>query len=453
MDFDITALRREARGSLRLAVPVVFSYLGVFLMGTVDTMMLGRVTPTAMAAGALGSNVFFTLTILPMGIVGCVEPLVAQAFGADDRKAIARHLQQGLVLAVTLAIPVSLMMLDLEQVLLWTGQPSELAAGGATYLLWVIPSVLATLLYMALRGFLQSIHVVQPLVWTVVAANLINILANWVLVFGNWGFPALGLVGSAVATSISRWLMLLLLVMAVMPELRRYLATRYPDLWRLRAYRVPLGIGIPMGIHRSMEMWLFAAVALAMGTFGAIELAGHQVSLQLSGIAFMVPMAVGAAATTRVGNAIGRQDMTGARYAAVVNLVFGVGFMTMTALLFFSVPRFLSRFFTPDPEVVAMAAMLLQVAAVFQVFDGLQVVAGGVLRGAADTKVPALIAFLGYWGLGLPLGLILAFVLDWGPRGLWWGLTLGLASVALLLLERSIRLFRGVIVAVEASPG
>ncbi|MCP4657415.1 MAG: MATE family efflux transporter [bacterium] len=430
---DTSRVRTETAAVVRLAVPVVLVQLGMMIMGTVDSMMLGRVSEEALAAGALGNTVHLALVIVPMGILMALDPLVAQAYGAGDHRRISRHLKQGLVMALVLVVPLSLVMWNMRDALRLLGQQPGIAEAGAAYIRAVIPGSWAFLLFVVVRQTLQAMSVVRPTLIAIVVANGVNLLANYVLVFGHWGAPALGVVGSACATSISRWVMLLLVVALARPWLRRYWLGELPD---LRSYWRHLKLGVPIGIQLSLEMWVFSAVALLMGHLSARALAGHQIALNLVALSFMVPLGISGAAATRVGNAVGRRDMPGARLAAAVCIVLGAATMSISALLFWRVPEFLSRLFTPDSGVVAMAASLLPIAALFQVFDGIQVVGVGVLRGAADTRAPALIALLGFWGLGLPLGWSLAFRWGQGPEGLWWGLTTGLFAVAILLSAR-----------------
>ncbi len=429
-------LEREAIAVVRLATPVVLVQIGMMLMGTVDAMMLGRYSEQALAAGALGNSVSFGLITFPMGILMALDPLVAQAWGAESHVRIGRHFKQGLLLAVALAVPLSAAMWQTEGVLLLTGQRPEIAADSAAYIRVIAAGNLGFLLFVAVRQTLQAMSLIRPAAIAIVVANGVNVLANYTLIFGNFGFPELGVVGSAWATSLSRWVMLLGLVAAAWPVVQRYLAGSWRELMRWSAFLLPLRLGVPIGVQVSLEMWLFMAVALMMGNLGPSEQAAHQIALTLTALSCMVPLGIAGAAATRVGNAIGRRDAGGARRAAIVCLALGVGVMSISALTFILAPYHLSRLFTAEAQVIAVAVVLLPVAAAFQVFDGLQVVAIGILRGAADTRIPALIALVGYWGLGLPLGAYLAFRAGMGPQGPWWGLTVGLGSVALLVVAR-----------------
>ncbi len=429
-------LQREAVAVVRLATPVVLTHLGTMLMGTVDAMMLGRHSEGALAAGALGNSVSFGMIIFCMGVVMALDPLVAQAYGAGSHGRIGRHVKLGLLLAVALSVPLSALMLRTETALLWTGQKPEIAADGAAYIRVIAAGNLPFLLFVAVRQTLQAMSIVRPAAIAIVVANGVNVLANYTLIFGNFGFPELGVVGSAWATSLSRWVMMLVITAAGWPVIKRYLGGSWRPVLAFRAFLQPLRLGLPIGAQVSLEMWLFTAVALLMGQLGTRELAAHQIALTLSALSFMVPFGISGAAATRVGNAIGRGDADGARRSAVVCLGLGVTVMSMAALAFAFAPYPLSRAFTPDAGVLAVAVVLLPVAAAFQVFDGTQVVAIGALRGAADTRFPAAIALLGYWGLGLPIGAYLAFRAEMGPAGLWWGLTAGLGSVAVLVVAR-----------------
>ncbi len=419
-----------------LAAPVVGVQLGMMLMGTVDVMMLGRIDATALAAGALGNAIGFGILMFPFGVLLALDPLVAQAYGAGDHDRIGGHFQRGLVLAVALSVPAALLMWNTEGALRLFGQQEPLVSLASQYIRALIPGSVAFLLFAVLRQTLQAMSIVWPALLTIASANLVNVVANYALVFGHFGAPRLEVVGSAIATSISRWCMFVGLGLIAFPVVRRYLGNLSWAELRPRRYGRFLAIGAPVGLQVSLEMWVFGTVAVLMGSLGALQLAGHQIALTLAALTFMIPLGIAGAAATRVGNAIGRGDQVAGQRSASVSLCLGAGVMAFFALLFWTFPTALSRLFTGDPQVIQMAVLLLPIAAVFQVADGAQVVAAGVLRGTADTRFPALIAFFGYWLLGLPTGVLLAYRLGWGPRGLWWGLTLGLATVALLFLLR-----------------
>lgn len=431
-----TLIKHEAAAVVRLATPVVMVQVGMMLMGVVDAMMLGRHSELALAAGALGNSVGFGLTSFPMGILMALDPLVAQAYGAGRHGRVGRHLKRGLILAMALSIPLSLAMWRTEEALRFVGQRPEIIADGAAYIRTLIYGNLPFLLFIVLRQTLQAMSLVRPAAVVIVVANVFNVFANYALIFGNFGMPALGVQGSAYATSMSRWVMFLGLLVAAWRMLRPYLAGAWRPAMALPFYWQTLRIGVPIGVQTSLEMWLFMTIALMMGNLGARELAAHQIALSLAALSFMIPLGISGAAATRVGNAIGKNDPHAARRAAGVCLTLGAAVMSTSALTFWLTPGFLSRLFTNEAGVIAVAVTLLPIAAAFQIFDGLQVVSLGALRGAADTRFPALIALVGFWLLGLPLAAYLGYQTSLGPRGLWWGITLGLSSVAILLLFR-----------------
>jgi MATE family multidrug resistance protein len=434
--------REELAAATRLAAPVVFVQLGTMLMGVVDTIMLGHLSAEALAAGALGHTTNIVLLLFGAGVLAALDPLIAQAYGAHDPDAVGAHLQRGILLAMAVSLPIGLLLWDIAPLLHALGQPGAVVGDAAAYtrgILWGLP---AYFLFAVVRQTLQAMSVVRPAATAIVAGNLFNVLGDWALIFGHLGFPALGVAGAAYATSAGRWGMLAWLVLASRRQLAPYWRGFNAEAARLTSYLRLLRIGVPIGLHQSIEILLFAGAALLMGQMGVAQLAGHQITLNLASLSFMVPLGISGAATTRVGNAIGRQDMAGARRAASACLVLGGGVMVLFALLFAVFPEALARLYTRDAATIAMAVLLLPIAAMFQVFDGLQVVSVGVLRGAADTAVPAVLAFLGFWAVGLPSGWLLGFRLGHGPAGIWWGLTLGLAAVAALLLMRIASRFR-----------
>jgi len=441
-------LAREVSAVSRLAAPVVLGHLGMMLLGVVDTMMLGRVSEQALAAGALGHSVSVGLIMFPFGVLLALDPLVGQAHGAGDRERLSSRMRQGLILAALLSVPLSLAMWPLEGPLRLAGQRPEIATPSAAYLRALIPGNLAYLLFVSVRQSLQAMSVVRPAVIAIVAANLANVVANYALIFGNFGFPALGVVGSGYATSISRWVLLVTLFVASRRRLAGYLEgfTLRPDPAVLGKI---LRLGLPIGVQISLEIWMFVIVAIMMGQLGPRQLAAHQVAIMLSSLAFMVPLGIGGAAATRVGNAVGRDSLPDARRATAVCLGLATVTMIVSAAAFAFFPSPLARLFTDQLEVVALASLLLPIAALFQVVDGVQVVAFGVLRGTADTRLPAGIALVGFWGLGLPLAYYLAFHGGLGARGLWWGLTAGLGAAAVLLMFRIRARFRAVIETVD----
>ena len=432
--------RSELRGLLALGVPICIVQLGMRMMSTVDVLMVGQHSEHAFAAVSMGNPWVWFVTILFTGIVMAAEPLIAQSVGARDDAAISRHLQRGLLLVVLLAVP-AMFLIDvlIEPVLRWTGQSGEVIPDAASYARIVALGALPMMGFTLLRSALQAFGAVRVIVLVIVVTNLVNALVNYALIFGNLGMPALGVQGSAWATAISRWLMMILLLWFGWARLGRHVvsfgdrelrqrALRPSALWRV------IVIGLPIGLQISLELGVFAATTLTVGSLGTEPLNGHQVALDLASITFMVPMAFGMAASVRVGRAVGRGDMPAARRAAGVSLALIAAIESVFAVGFLGMPHLLAGLYTKFETITAIAAALLPIAGVFQVFDGLQAVAMGVLRGVGDTKTPMYASIVGFWFVGFPVGMWLTFEQELGAAGMWWGLVVGLGSVAVLLL-------------------
>ena len=436
----------------RLAVPVVLAQVGLMLMGVVDTLMVGHVSADALAAVALG-NLYFTCLIVPAsGTLMVLDAVVAQAVGAGDHEAVARGVQRGFVLALALGVFMSAVLLPVRHVLALLHQPPALVPLAASYVLISILGVFPFLAFVVLRQSLQAMRQMRVLLAVVVVANLTNAFLNWVFVYGHLGSPALGAPGSAWATFVSRWLMAILLLAFGWRALRPALVPWRSETIHSAPLRAMLRLGIPIAFQQGVEFGAFAAIGVLMGVLGTVQMAAHQIALNLASLTFMVPLGVGAAAAVRVGHAAGAGDADAARESARAALVCGVGFMGVAAIIFLLVPVAVAAQYTRDPPVVALAAALIPIAGVFQVFDGVQAVCAGVLRGLGDTRAPFIINLAGFWLIGFPVSLVLGFHTRLGAAGLWWGFVAGLGVVAALLLLRVRNRLRGAITrtAIEA---
>ena len=427
---------REFRSLVRLALPIVTVQVGLMLMGVVDTLMVGRVSAAALAAVALGNLYFFGITIFGMGVLFALDPIIAQAVGAGDDRAIARGIQRGLIMAIALSIPSLVPLLAVEPVITILRQPADVIPLASGYVLAAAGGLPAFLAFVVLRQTLQAMDRVRPIVLAILGANVVNVILNWALVFGHLGMPALGPIGTGWASTLSRWTMLIALIALAAPSLGPYLRPAGREVLRLRPLGRMLRLGLPIGAQFQLEMGAFAAVALFMGWLGTEEMAGHQIAINLASLTFMVPLGISQAGSVRVGQAVGRGDPGAARLAVKSALILGGAFMGVTAILFLTLPAPLAALYTDDPQVTLIALALIPVAGVFQVFDGLQVVAAGVLRGIGDTTAPFVANLLAFWLIGIPISLWLGFRTTAGPVGLWWGLVAGLAAVALFLVAR-----------------
>ncbi len=431
--------RAEARAQWGLALPVIVVQVGMMTMNVVDVFMVGHAAGDAavqIGAVALGGLYSWLPMGTCMGVLMALDPLVSQAVGAGDHASVARSVQRGLVLAALLTPPLALLMFFSGPLLAAAGQSPQIVPIASEYTRWMALGIPAFLGFVVLRQVLQALHRMRPIVIVILAGNLLNVLFDWAFIHGRLGMPAMGATGCALATSLLRWCMTLGLLAAAWPVLAPYLSTFRRRALELAPLLRMLRLGAPIGAQMLFEMGAFSFIALAMGRLGEVELSGHQIALNLASLAFMVPLGVSMAASVRVGHAIGRQDHEALKCAGRVALAAGGGVMVVSAAIFALAPRGLASLYTDQADVIAMAAALLPLAAIFQVFDGLQVVCAGVLRGAGDTRTPLLLYGLGFWLLGIPLALWLGFSLDQGPRGLWIGLAVALAVVALVLWWR-----------------
>ena len=429
-------LREEARRVAALAVPVALAQLAIMSMGFVDLVVVGRVSVEAFAAVALANPWQYATLLFANGILMGLDPLVAQAHGAREGERAAVALQQGLVLALLMSPWVILAWTQTEEVLLLLGQDPKLAHEAERFLLVQIPSVPFFLAYAALRQYLQGREIVRPVLWVVLLGNAVNGLANWILVFGHWGAPPLGLIGSGLATSLTRIAMLAAGV-GLMLAFRLHEGAWIP--WSRRAFegaglRALLAIGFPIALQMSLEMWAFAGSNFIAGRLGAEAIAAHSLVMNLASITFMVPLGISQGVAVRVGNLIGAGRLEDAQRAAWLGIAMGAGFMTLSAVGFVVGRGALPRLYTPDLAVIAASAAILPIAGAFQVFDGTQSVVSGVLRAMGRPLPAAAFNLFGYWVLALPIGGWLALGAGHGLPGLWWGLCLGLVVVALCLL-------------------
>lgn len=411
----------------------MIAYLGTISMGTVDMKMAGALGAGALGAVALGHMWGIAASIIAWGAARALDPVVAQARGAGDTRAAGLGLTRGLAMAAILGVPVVLLFALADRGLTALHQPQDLVPTAAAYCRALIPGLPAILAFAIVRNFLQALGIMRPATYAIVLANLGNVFLNWVLMYGHLGCPPLGVVGSGLSTAINQWLML----GSVLFFARRTLRAYWPG-WAGAFAAAPLRrmvkLGLTLGFQFGFEVWAFHAAGFMMGRLGAIPFAAHAVAINLATISFMVPSGIGAAAATRVGQLVGAGHPW--VRSAWVSVWLGAAVMTVPAAAFVLAARSLTSFYSVDPGVLAVAAVILPLAGAFQLFDGVQAVAFGVLRGAGDARVPAVANIVGYWIVGLPAGWLLAFVFGWGARGVWSGLAIGLAAVAGLLLAR-----------------
>ena len=431
-------IRQEFRPMLGLAAPLVLTELGWISMGFVDTVMVGRLPDSATAIGAvsLGTTLFYTIGIFASGILLGLDTLVSQAYGAGQIDECHRTLWNSLYLALVLSPAVMIAVLACIPLLRGFGLSAGLVGETEPFLRALIWSTLPLTVYFALRRYLQAMNVVGPVMFALVSANLVNLLGNWTFVYGHLGFPKFGVPGSGWSTCVSRVYMMLVLAGAAVYYDRKRSSGLWRSSRRLELKRVMelLRLGLPAGSQLLAEIGAFTLATILIARLGAVQLAGHQIALNVASITFMVPFGISSAAAVRVGQAIGARNLPAASRAGWTALLFGACFMSCSGLLLFSFSRPIARIYTPEADVVKTGAMLLIVAAIFQLFDGLQVVATGALRGAGNTRTPVTANLIGYWAMGLPLGALLCFRWRMGAVGMWAGLCLALVIIGSSLL-------------------
>jgi MATE family multidrug resistance protein len=428
---------RELRSLLAVAGPLVVSQLGQVGMNTADTIMVGPLGADALAAAGLGSALHVAMLMFFTGAVLGMTPLVSQAFGAGDRERCREVLMQGLWLSLAMSLPLAWLTFLGGDIARFFGQEPGVAALAGEYMDALAWGALPVLLFMAFRQFMEGMGITVPAMVMTFFGLAVNVGANAVLIYGVEGWvPAMGVVGSGWATTITRWAMLAAMLgyLFLHPGFHPFRGVS----WRPHAglLRRIAAIGAPIGAQLGVEVGLFSFAAVMVGWFGPVELAAHQVTINLASMTFMVALGVSLAGSIRVGQHVGAGSARGVRRAAAATYLCAVGFMCLTAVGFFLFPRELVGLYTSDPAILRVAGTLMVAAAFFQVFDGAQVAGLCALRGASDTRVPMLIAVVGYWGIGVPVGYGLGFHTPLGPAGVWAGLSIALATVAVLLAWR-----------------
>jgi MATE family, multidrug efflux pump len=441
-----------------LAMPVVMAELGWMTMGLVDSLMVGRIGPEAIGAVGIASSLFMAVCIFAMGLLLGLDTLVAHAFGAGRLDECHRWLAYGVALSLLLSIPITIVILALSSGLSsWGLDPAvlRLTQPYLDVLAWSIPPLL---LYAAFRRYLQGMGVVRPVMAALVFANILNAIVNWILIFGRFGAPAMGVRGSAWATVVARIVMAGVLLVVIVYREQSLLRSRMRAVRSIapRTVRVArsvprldmapmrrlLALGLPAASQVTLEVGVFAAATALAGRLAPAALAAHQIAVNLASLTFMVPLGIASAGAVRVGHAVGRRDRDGAARSGWTAILFGVAFMSLAAAAFLFAPRALIGAFTDDPAVISAGVSLLFVAALFQLFDGVQAVSTGTLRGLGDTRTPMWWNLAGHWLIGLPLGYTLCFVLGFGVIGLWWGLSTGLIICGIALVTVWARSFR-----------
>ncbi len=430
--------RGELRAMVVLAVPVVLSELGWMTQGVVDTIMVGRLGPAAIGAVALGNAVCYTPSLFGVGLMLGLDTLVAQSYGRDDHDECHRWLAQGVYLALIAALPLMILIWLASFAFTRFGIDAAVAAPAGGYLRLLLLGTLPLLIYGAARRYLQGVGQVRVITVTYLFANLVNWFGDWVLIYGKLGFPALGVNGSALSTVAAR----ITMAVALLGFAWRYERKRGHPLFKHwagpQAARLKklVRLGAPAAGQILLEVGAWNLATFSAGYLTPVALATHQIVLNYASVTYMVPLGISAAAAISVGHAMGAGDAAKARRAGWLALGLGTSFMLLAAVTFVAWPRPLIELYTSDARVLAVGPTLLVIVAAFEMFDGIQIVSTGALRGLGETQAPMMANLVGYWVLGLPLGFFLCFGMHWGIYGLWIGLTAALIAIALAVLVR-----------------
>lgn len=436
---DRHVFRREFRPTLRLALPLIFAEVGWMSMGVVDTIMVGRLPNSAVAIGAtgLGQSLYHAVAVFGGGLLLGMDTFVAQAHGRDDIQDARHSLVNGFFLALVLT-PILMLLVSFWPVLMRRfGVSLELIQPMQPFMQALNWGTLPLLCYFALRRYLQAVHVVNPIMFALVSSNLVNLIGDWALIYGHLGFRAMGITGSGWSTCLARvYMAVVLLITLAYVESQRGLPAWTGSLGiDLKRVWALLRLGAPAATQILLEIGAFSAATALIAKLGPVPLSGHEIAINCAALTFMVPLGISSAAAVRVGHQLGRGDPARAHLAGWSAILLGAGFMTLTGLVFVTLSKPIARLFTPDPAVIAVGASLLLVAAAFQLFDGLQTVATGALRGSGDTRTPMLANLVAYWFIGLPFGYVLCFRFGWGALGIWIGLCIGLMIIGSALLR------------------
>jgi multidrug resistance protein, MATE family len=424
--------RHDIRAMLRIAIPLALAELGWMAMGVVDTIMVGRLPESAISIGSVsvGNALFYVFAIFGLGLMSGLDTLVSQAFGANNWAQARRALASGLGLAAWATPILAVCILGGAPLLSIIGVTTQVRLQAVAFVRVLVWSLPLLLLYTIFRRYLQGLHQVRPITFALVTANLINVFGNWLLIFGHWGLPPMGVRGSALSTVFARLYMAAFLGVMVKlrdPDAFSSIANLFSGVWKL------LRLGFPAAMTIGFEVGVFNAATALAGTLDPVSLAAHGIALNAASVTYMVPLGIASAAAVSVGRALGAGDRIGAARAGWSALGLAVIFEVFAAIGFVVFPRQIAGLYTHDPRVISFAVTLLAIAAVFQLFDGLQTVATGALRGLGNTRTPMVANLVGYWVIGLPLGYWLCFELGWGAVGLWDGLCLALILIGLSL--------------------
>lgn len=431
-------LKEEYGKTLTLAIPVVLSQVGQLVVQFVDNAMVGRLGATPLAGVAFAGNIYFFLFIFGMGIAMGLTPLVGEMYAKGQFRNSASFLKNSILLYLSIGVVICAVQFAIIPLFSHMGQPPEVVEAAIPYYRYLVWSIIPLMLFFAFKQFLEGVGNTKVAMVIVIVSNVVNVIFNYLLIYGKFGFPEMGATGAGLSTLISRILTPILIIGYFFwsHSLRRYLAFYNTQSFSRKKIRSLLAMGFPISMQMTLEGGAFAITGIMMGWFGTVALASNQVAMILSNMAFMIVVSIGSATTIRVSHEYGTRNFAGIRRIVPASIHIALAWNTFTALLFISCRHLLPQIFTQDAEVIAMTGQLLVFVALYQFSDGIQAIYMSVLRGMQDVTATSVIAFISYIVINLPVGYLFAFVLDMGPRGLWLGYIFGLTVAAVLLSSR-----------------
>jgi MATE family multidrug resistance protein len=434
----MTHLKKHITSTLQLAYPVIIGQLGIIMMGVVDSLMVGKIGAAPLAAASLGNGMTFIILIIGIGVSLAVTPLVAIAVGAGKKNDCGIYFRQSLLVNSVLSIIIVVLIYFGAELIKYFDQPLEVQSQAISYMKIIGLSSIPLMLFQTYKQFIEGLSIMRPAMIIALLANLINAFVNWIFIFGNLGFPALGLDGAGWATFASRVFMAIAMMGFVMTN---KFFKQFDVSFHFKSINRPiikkiLSLGLPSGMQYFFEVGAFSFAVVMVGWLGTKPQAAHQIAINLASISFMSVLGISVAGSIRVGNAVGKKDIQETRRAGFTASLLGASIMAISGIIFILFRNYLPTLYVNDHEVISYASSLLIIAALFQISDGTQAVGIGILRGLTDVKIPTAITFIAYWIVGLPVGYLFGFTLKMGVQGVWFGLLLGLTTSAILLTLR-----------------
>ncbi len=432
------SLKWHLRKNITLAVPVMMGQLGQVMVGVADNIMVGHVGKIPLAAASLANSLFIVVLVFGIGSSFAISPMTAQAHGEENNRKISSILKNAVLVNAILGLILATLSIGVSFAIPYLNQPEDVATLAAPYLVIIGISIFPLMIFQAFRQFSEGLSLTIPPMVIIIGTNVLNIIFNYILIFGKLGFPAMGLLGAGISTLMSRILMLIFMVVIVFSNklYHKFLEHLKESSFSISRIKNIMSLGFPMGLQFTFEVTAFAFAAIMIGWLGSTELAAHQIAINLAAVTFMAASGIGSAASIRVGNQMGKKDIQTMRAAAFTCYGMVIVFMILTAIVFITLRNYLPHLYINNDEVIAQASVLLIVAGIFQISDGVQVVGLGVLRGISDVKIPTIITLVAYWGSALPIGYFLGFRMNYGAIGVWIGLLAGLSVAAIWLFIR-----------------